>query len=34
MPFLPAAVYNATGIRFDEFPLTPEQVWRGLREKE
>jgi CO/xanthine dehydrogenase Mo-binding subunit len=39
MPYLPAAaavcaaVYDATGIRFDEFPLTPERVWRGLREK-
>lgn len=39
MPFLPAAaavaaaVYDATGVRFDEFPLTPERVWRGLRGK-
>jgi CO/xanthine dehydrogenase Mo-binding subunit len=39
MPYLPAAaavcaaVYDATGVRFDEFPLTPERVWRGLREK-
>ena len=39
MPFLPAAaavcaaVYDATGVRFDEFPLTPEHVWRGLRAK-
>jgi len=37
MPYLPAAaavaaaVYNATGVRFDEFPLTPERVWQGLR---
>ncbi len=37
MPYLPtaaavaAAVYDATGVRFDEFPLTPERVWRGLR---
>jgi CO/xanthine dehydrogenase Mo-binding subunit len=39
MPYLPAAaavtaaVYDATGVRFDEFPLTPERVWRGLRAK-
>ncbi len=37
MPFLPAAaavcaaVYDATGVRFDEFPLTAERVWRGLQ---
>ncbi len=37
MPYLPvapavaAAVYNAVGVRFDEFPLTPERVWRGLK---
>jgi CO/xanthine dehydrogenase Mo-binding subunit len=37
MPFLPAAaavcaaVRDATGVRFDEFPLTPERVWRGLQ---
>ncbi|MCC6146108.1 MAG: xanthine dehydrogenase family protein molybdopterin-binding subunit [Anaerolineaceae bacterium] len=36
MPLLPyapaviAAVYDATGIWFDEFPLTPERVLRGL----
>ena len=36
MPFLPlapaiiAAVYDATGVWFDEFPLTPERVLRGL----
>ena len=39
MPYLPAAaavcaaVYDATGVRFDEFPLTPERVWRGLQGK-
>jgi CO/xanthine dehydrogenase Mo-binding subunit len=39
MPYLPvaaavcAAVYDATGVRFDEFPLTPERVWRGLRDR-
>ena len=36
MPFLPyapaliAAVHDATGIWFDEFPLIPERVLRGL----
>ncbi len=36
MPFIPvapaviAAVHDATGIWFDEFPLTPERVLRGL----
>jgi len=36
MPFLPvpsaiiAAVYDATGVWFHEFPLTPERVLRGL----
>jgi CO/xanthine dehydrogenase Mo-binding subunit len=24
-------VYDATGVRFNEFPLTPERVWRGLK---
>jgi len=39
MPYLPAAaavaaaVHDATGVRFDAFPLTPERVWRGIREK-
>jgi CO/xanthine dehydrogenase Mo-binding subunit len=39
MPYLPLAaavangVYNATGVRFYDFPLTPERVWRGLRER-
>jgi CO/xanthine dehydrogenase Mo-binding subunit len=37
MPFLPlapaviAAVHDATGVWFDEFPLTPERVLLGLR---
>jgi CO/xanthine dehydrogenase Mo-binding subunit len=37
MPFLPvapaviAAVHDATGVWFDEFPLTPERVLRGLQ---
>lgn len=36
MPFIPfapavtAAVFNATGVWFDSFPLTPERVLRGL----
>ncbi|MGH2605819.1 MAG: xanthine dehydrogenase family protein molybdopterin-binding subunit, partial [Anaerolineales bacterium] len=36
MPYLPlapavvAAVRDAVGMWFDEFPLTPERVWRGL----
>jgi CO/xanthine dehydrogenase Mo-binding subunit len=36
MPFLPlapavvAAVYDAIGVWFREFPLTPERVLRGL----
>jgi len=36
IPFLPyapaliAAVYDATGIWFDEFPLTPERILRGI----
>jgi len=39
MPYLPvaaavaAAVYDATRVRFTEFPLTPERVWRGLQER-
>ena len=38
MPFIPtapaivAAVHAATGVWFDELPLTPERVWRGLRQ--
>lgn len=33
MPYVPAvtnAIYNAVGVWFDEFPLTPERVLRGL----
>lgn len=39
MPFIPyapavvAALYDATGVWFDEFPLTPERVATTLREK-
>jgi CO/xanthine dehydrogenase Mo-binding subunit len=37
MPFLPlvpaivAAIHDATGVWFEEFPLTPERILRGLR---
>jgi CO/xanthine dehydrogenase Mo-binding subunit len=31
-PALVAAVHDATGVWFDEFPLTPERVLRGLQE--
>jgi CO/xanthine dehydrogenase Mo-binding subunit len=36
MPYLPlapavvAAVRDAVGVWFEEFPLTPERVWRGM----
>ncbi|SFI32418.1 xanthine dehydrogenase family protein molybdopterin-binding subunit [Jannaschia pohangensis] len=33
-PVLPAvanALYNAVGVRFDELPITPEKILRGLR---
>ena len=30
-PAVTAAVHNATGIWFDDFPLTPERVLRGLK---
>jgi CO/xanthine dehydrogenase Mo-binding subunit len=39
MPFIPtaaaivAAVHDATGVWFDEIPLTPERVWRGLQSR-
>lgn len=37
MPFIPtapalaAAIHDATGAWFDDLPLTPERVWRGLQ---
>ncbi len=40
MPFIPlaaaivAAVHDATGVWFDEIPLTPERVWRTLHRRE
>jgi CO/xanthine dehydrogenase Mo-binding subunit len=39
MPFIPtaaaivAAVHDATGVWFDEIPLTPERVWRRLQSR-
>jgi CO/xanthine dehydrogenase Mo-binding subunit len=32
MPCVANAVYNATGVRITELPLTPEKVLKGLRE--
>jgi putative selenate reductase molybdopterin-binding subunit len=29
-PAVVNAVYDATGVRFHQIPLTPERVWRGL----
>jgi len=37
MPFIPtapaiaAAIHNAVGVWYNELPLTPERVWRGLK---
>jgi CO/xanthine dehydrogenase Mo-binding subunit len=34
LPFAPAvvaAVHAATGVWFDEFPLTPERVFYGIK---
>jgi CO/xanthine dehydrogenase Mo-binding subunit len=33
-PAVSAAVHDATGIWFDHFPLVPEEVYKGLMEKE
>jgi 4-hydroxybenzoyl-CoA reductase subunit alpha len=36
MPTIPAilnALYDATGIRFNELPLTPERVYKAIKEK-
>ena len=30
-PAIANAVFDATGVRFFDLPLTPERVWRGLR---
>ncbi|MCB0113976.1 MAG: molybdopterin-dependent oxidoreductase, partial [Caldilineaceae bacterium] len=40
MPFIPtapaiaAAVHDAVGVWYDELPLTPERIWRGLHNRE
>ena len=31
-PALRNAIYNATGVRIDRIPFTPERVWRALRD--
>ena len=33
MPCVANAVYNATGVRITDLPLTPEKVLRALREQ-
>jgi CO/xanthine dehydrogenase Mo-binding subunit len=33
-PAIANALYRATGVRLREAPLTPERVWRALRERE
>lgn len=39
MPFIPtapaiaAAIHNALGVWYNELPLSPEKVWRGLRKR-
>jgi 4-hydroxybenzoyl-CoA reductase alpha subunit len=32
-PAIANAITHATGIRFDEIPITPERLWRSLKEK-
>lgn len=32
-PAVGNAIYNATGVRLTDLPLTPERVWRALRRK-
>jgi CO/xanthine dehydrogenase Mo-binding subunit len=27
------AVFDAIGVKIDSLPLTPEKIWRALREK-
>jgi CO/xanthine dehydrogenase Mo-binding subunit len=39
MPFIPtapaiaAAIHDAVGVWYEELPLTPERIWRGLRKE-
>ena len=33
-PAIAAAVYNATGVRVRELPITPEKVAMGILQKE
>jgi CO/xanthine dehydrogenase Mo-binding subunit len=36
MPVIPAilnAIYDATGVRINELPITSERIWRALQEK-
>jgi hypothetical protein len=33
MPAVANAVYDAVGVRIDEVPITPEKVFKALREK-
>ncbi len=33
-PAIANAVSNALGVKFNTFPLTPERVWRALKEKD
>ena len=32
-PLLSNAIYNATGLRFRDIPITPERIWRAWQEK-
>ena len=33
-PVIANAIYDATGLRFREIPITPEKVWRAWREQQ